>query len=79
MRTFFYPCIFLLLLLNDASAQVRRVQTINSHWKFLKGNVKEARNADFEDESWAVVNVPHTWNALDVLADGERVSQDASS
>ena len=40
----------------------RNIQTINSTWQFHKG--------DIEDNSiWEPVNIPHTWNALDMLDD----------
>lgn len=39
--------------------------TINSNWQFHRGGIEKARNPD----KWEPVNLPHTWNALDVLDD----------
>jgi beta-galactosidase len=46
-----------------ADAQVRERQTINSGWQFLMNDSESISS----DEKWARVNIPHTWNALDIL------------
>lgn len=38
---------------------------INSNWKFHQGDITENSSSI----KWETVNVPHTWNALDVLDD----------
>ncbi len=44
---------------------MRKIINMNSDWKFIKENVAEAMDKTYNDESWEVVNVPHTWNAID--------------
>lgn len=39
--------------------------TINDNWRFAPGEVERAAAADFDDRSWARVDLPHTWNAAD--------------
>jgi beta-galactosidase len=61
--------IFLLLLFGllfmDSQAQVRCQYTINSNWKFCKGNIEAAAKG----VKWENVSVPHCWNIADVLDD----------
>jgi beta-galactosidase len=38
-----------------------RKQAINDHWRFHKGDTLNAQNADFDDISWRIVNIPHDW------------------
>jgi beta-galactosidase len=45
---------------------VRHTRTINAGWRFLKGDA-DGGAPPYDDASWERVNVPHTWNALDVL------------
>ncbi len=40
---------------------VRSKQTLNSGWRFAK--------ADRDPPAWEIVNLPHTWNARDLIAD----------
>ncbi len=37
----------------------------NHTWKFIKEDIKNAMDRGFNDENWEIVNVPHTWNAID--------------
>src|SRR5438874_724711 len=50
------------LLLAGCAAPVtpRRVVNLNAGWKFRRESALPAADAD-----WKVVNLPHTWNALD--------------
>ena len=38
---------------------------IDSNWRFIRQDVSGAQAVDFDDSSWANVNLPHTWNNLD--------------
>ncbi|HET9571105.1 MAG TPA: glycoside hydrolase family 2 TIM barrel-domain containing protein [Bacteroidales bacterium] len=38
---------------------------LNSNWKFTNSIIIEPQSTNFDDSSWAMVNLPHTWNALD--------------
>ncbi|HYX42467.1 MAG TPA: glycoside hydrolase family 2 TIM barrel-domain containing protein, partial [Pyrinomonadaceae bacterium] len=54
----------------DTSAQTGRVRyTINSGWRFMRADVAGAEAPRFDDASWAVVDLPHTWNAEDTRDD----------
>jgi len=45
-------------------------------WKFYKGDVRSAESAgDISQRGWEDVQVPHTWNAEDVLTNGDRYYQ----
>jgi len=51
------------------SSQAQRIsQTINSNWLFYKGEIKDITETTNEIK-WQPVNIPHTWNAQDVLDD----------
>lgn len=41
------------------------IETINSGWKFIRGNIEKAENIGFNDLQWETVNIPHTWNDVD--------------
>ncbi|MDZ7288734.1 MAG: glycoside hydrolase family 2 protein [candidate division KSB1 bacterium] len=46
------------------------------HWKFHKGDIHSAESPRLASaEGWQEVIVPHTWNAKDVLTEGERYYQ----
>lgn len=38
---------------------------INSEWKFIQQNEEGVMDKSFNDESWEIINIPHTWNAID--------------
>ncbi len=44
---------------------MRKVININNKWKFTQQSEIKAIDKDYNDEDWEVVNVPHTWNAID--------------
>lgn len=50
-----------LFLFPSAQAQ-RETQTINSSWKFLKGECAAAADSAFDDAAWVSIHLPHTWN-----------------
>jgi len=54
----------------------RIVYNMNMDWRFHKGDVPGAEAVDFDDTSWEVVSVPHTFNDVDsfdewITHDGE--------
>lgn len=57
---------FLLTTLSFASNQ-REKYTINTAWKFKKGEVSLSNPQQFDNADWKIVNVPHTWNDEDAL------------
>ena len=38
---------------------------LNPGWRFIRQDVSGAQNTSFDDASWSVVALPHTWNNLD--------------
>jgi hypothetical protein len=45
-------------------------------WKFHKGDIYSAESSQLSSpDGWEEVTVPHTWNAKDVLTEGERYYQ----
>ncbi|MFC8453444.1 glycoside hydrolase family 2 protein [Kitasatospora sp. NPDC057223] len=39
--------------------------SLNSGWRFHRGDVAGAQAPAFEDSAWSALSVPHTWNAQD--------------
>ncbi len=70
---FKYIILFVSILVGNGylSAQTgtRKKTSINAHWKFHKGDYENVIYRDFDDSDWERVNIPHTWNAEDVLDD----------
>ncbi|MEA4936519.1 MAG: glycoside hydrolase family 2 TIM barrel-domain containing protein [Paludibacter sp.] len=46
-------------------AEVRVRYTINDNWRFEKTKQDDPATEDFNDTSWSIVNIPHTYNNLD--------------
>ena len=45
-------------------------------WKFYKGDILSAESGDrISEKGWQDVNIPHTWNAEDVLTEGDHCYQ----
>ena len=44
---------------------MRQLINMNSVWKFIRQDEGNAMDPAYHDENWEVVNVPHTWNAID--------------
>ncbi len=53
------------MVATGAWASGRLSYTINDAWRFTKGSPFEAFKPAFDDSSWDVVSIPHTWNAAD--------------
>jgi len=43
--------------------------TINEAWRFSTGENHTAHSLTFDDQKWEVVNIPHTWNAVDAVSE----------
>jgi beta-galactosidase len=67
IRAGLFTSVFLLAATGFAQAQsrVRTVISINDYWQFHKGKLPE----DTLQDKWQMVQVPHTWNAQDVMDD----------
>jgi hypothetical protein len=48
----------------------RRVERLEGPWRFLREDLPAASAENFDDSAWAVVTLPHTWNAADGEAGG---------
>lgn len=59
----------MLLVPSILQAQPRDTIEINDSWRFLRANEPAAAATGYDDASWQSVNLPHTWNALDMLDD----------
>jgi beta-galactosidase len=46
-------------------AEVRHDTLLVDGWRFIKNDVTGAEQENFDDQSWSVISVPHTWNAQD--------------
>jgi len=45
-------------------------------WKFYKGDIHSAESGDkISEQGWEGVTIPHTWNAKDVLTEGDHCYQ----
>src|SRR5262249_24925040 len=38
---------------------------LDKSWRFHSGDVANAQSPGFDDTSWPLANLPHTWNAQD--------------
>lgn len=50
----------------------RQAISFNSGWQFSKGDSASVAQPNRRTFNWQTVELPHTWNDKDVLADGER-------
>ena len=51
----------------NANAQQREKQTLNSGWEFVLNDEPEL--STLQNTSWQKINLPHTWNARDIIDD----------
>ncbi len=61
---------FCVLSYIGSNAQQRSKQTLNSHWYFHQGKLSTTNPSNFSN--WSIINLPHSWNAEDVLNDGKK-------
>lgn len=75
MRQYIFVTVICFFLSADVIGQTvsegRRNISFNSGWLFSKGT-ENAVTPDKTSLGWQAVQLPHTWNDKDVLADGER-------
>jgi beta-galactosidase len=43
----------------------RTQRDLVSSWRFVLGDIDGASDVDVDDSAWAVIDLPHTWNAFD--------------
>jgi beta-galactosidase len=61
MKRITFLSALLLLLFVCSTAQERIVETLQSGWKFSRGENEAAFNESFDDSEWQDVIVPHDW------------------
>ncbi|HEY1921658.1 MAG TPA: glycoside hydrolase family 2 TIM barrel-domain containing protein, partial [Tepidisphaeraceae bacterium] len=49
----------------EAVVAPRIAINLNSDWKFIRDDVPGAEQPMFDDSSWQLITLPHTWNNLD--------------
>jgi beta-galactosidase len=59
--TYIISLILLPLLQLSAQNHVRLVSSLDTGWKFQKGEQKDAGKKQFDDSKWADVKIPHDW------------------
>ncbi|PYS98511.1 MAG: glycoside hydrolase family 2 [Acidobacteria bacterium] len=70
MRAFrLLTAVLALTVLCAAAASARTKTSLNTGWKFHKGDPATASENNFSDTSWTTVNIPHTWNVNDPFDD----------
>ena len=52
--------------------------SINENWRFIRSDVENAKQVQFNDSGWELVSFPHTWNATDVKDDVPGYYRDAA-
>lgn len=59
------PILLCILLLATTTLNAQRIKTtINDAWRFSMQEAP-ATGVDFDDSTWEIVSIPHTWNARD--------------
>ena len=53
----------------SSSAQPREKQSINSGWHFVLNDEANISSVKNKTTGWQKINLPHTWNALDIVDD----------
>src|SRR5215467_7042721 len=46
-------------------AEIRRDTSLVDGWRFVKRDVAGAEQKNFDDQTWEIISIPHTWNAKD--------------
>jgi len=64
-NTLFFSIFFLLIFQVIDANNLRIVSSINASWKFSRNDYPNALNENFNDASWELVSIPHTWNRED--------------
>ena len=60
------------MIVNMGMLQARDIITLQSGWKFAKGNIDGASQLKFDDSKWQTVSVPHDWAISEpTIVDGD--------
>jgi beta-galactosidase len=55
--------------INENNLKGRYDQTINSKWRFIRKDISNGSFAGLNDQTWQIINIPHTWNNKDAFND----------
>lgn len=69
MKRFFLMALMMMMVVAGMMASPRIKFSINDNWRFMRQAVADAGNVQHDDSQWRLVNLPHTWNAEDVMDD----------
>ena len=65
MRTTLFTTLAILLIVSVSScnsSKNRRTEDFDKGWRFNLGDVKDAQDTAFKDNSWRLLNLPHDWS-----------------
>lgn len=62
IKSAYFVLVFFLIVINISAQPSRVRQDFDENWKFQLGDIFAARNAEYNDASWRVLNLPHDWN-----------------
>ncbi len=68
-------CLFILTVLTAYGQEGRVVKNLDQDWQFYKGKI--TKNTDRETLQWERINIPHTWNNIDMQQDSVYYEGDA--
>lgn len=85
---YFLALLFFLTLTQITISQERSVKTLDTNWKFKKGDSEQAFKVSFDDAKWETVSVPHDWaiygpfdkeidkQSIAIVQNGEKVASE---
>jgi len=62
IKSAFFVLVFFLIVIYGNAQATRVKHDFDENWKFQLGDVYAARNPQYNDASWRVLNLPHDWN-----------------
>jgi beta-galactosidase len=72
IRILRFAFILALFVILTFGIQARDVTTLQTGWKFSKGNFENASQPNFDDSKWQMVTIPHDWAISGpVMVDGD--------
>lgn len=66
---FLASCFNVLAQTKPGNKEIRQTINLNQNWSFAKDPNKQQTATNLSTLKWATVQVPHTWNAFDVMDD----------
>jgi len=58
-----------------AQTSFGQAENLDDGWKFILGDIADAKNADFDDAKWQTVDLPHDWSVKQPLSAGNASCQ----